>query len=93
MTRREDFGEVDKWMCQPRDGGKHNKRTYIFFKVQTLLRVRELSEKKKKHCENQNLGSTTKLRNPLHAQTFRQIAEANMKISSEKWCQKYVETS
>ena len=93
MTRREDFGEVDKWMCQPRDAGKHNKRTQIFFKVQTPLRVRELSEKKKKHCEKQNLGSTTKLRNPLHAQKFGQIAETNMKISSEKWCQKYVETS
>ena len=92
MTRREDFGEVDKWMCQPRDAGKHNKRNQNVFKVQTQLNVKELLEKKKKHCAKQNLGLTTKLTNPLHAQKIRHIAEANIKISSEKWYQNHVET-
>lgn len=80
-------------MCQPRDSGKHNKRTQIFFKVQTQISVKELSEKQKKHCAKQNLGLTEKLTNPLHAQKIGHISGANMKISSEKWYQKYVKTS
>ena len=34
MVRREDFGELEKWMCQPRVIGRHSKRTQMFFKMQ-----------------------------------------------------------
>ena len=32
MVRRDDFGGLEKWMCQPRSIGRHNKRIHIFFK-------------------------------------------------------------
>ena len=32
MVRRDDCGDLEKWICQPRVIGKHNKREQIFFK-------------------------------------------------------------
>jgi len=68
MKRREDFSEVNKWIHQPRAKGKYNKKTQMFFKVQTQPIVRELSEREKNHSTKRHLGLTTKIINPLRTQ-------------------------
>ena len=44
MKRREDFGEVDKWMHQQIVTGKYNKIIQMIFKVHNQLSVGELAE-------------------------------------------------
>ena len=39
MVRIEDYGELDKWMYQPRVIGRYSKRTQMFFKILTQLSV------------------------------------------------------
>ena len=43
MVRRDECNEHEKWMYQPSVIGRFNKRTQIFFKVQTKLSVKELA--------------------------------------------------
>ena len=45
MVRREDYGELYKWMYQPRIIGIYSKRIQMFLKIKTQLSVKELSEK------------------------------------------------
>ena len=82
MVRREDYGELDKWMYQPRVIGRYSKRTQMFFKILTQLSIKELAEKQKKYCLKYKLGLSTKVTNPVHTQRIGYIAGANMKISS-----------
>ena len=60
------------------------------FKVQTQHGVRELAVKQEKYCVKCNLWLATKLTNAVHTQKIKWIAGVNMKISSEKWCQKHM---
>ena len=43
------------------------------------------------NCTKQKLELATKSTNTVHTQRTGYIVEVNMKISSDKWCQKYVE--
>ena len=90
MKRREEFGEVEKWMCWPRFIGRCNKRMQFVFKFQTRLSVTDLEEKQQKHCEKHNLGLTTKLTNPFCMKNIGCVSGPNIKMSFEKWCQKHV---
>ena len=74
-------------MCQSRVIEKYNKKSQIFFKVQTQLSVNALAEKQKKHCAKNNLGLRTYMPKNGHVEVV------SMKMSSEKWCQKHVEKS
>ena len=61
--------------------------------MQTQHSVRELAVKQEKHCAKHNFALTTKLTNAVHTKKIGHIAGVNMKTSSEKGYQKYVENS
>ena len=92
MLRGDDFGDLEKWMHQPRAIGRYDKRTQIFLKMQTEHSMRELiALKQKKNCAKHKLWIATKVTNPICAQRIWCIAGVNMRTSSEKWYLKHVE--
>ena len=76
MARREDFGELEKWMHQPRFIGRHSKKNTNVFQ----------NENNSKH----KIGLSTKLTNAVYTQRIGCIAGENIQISSEKWHQKHM---
>ena len=52
--------------------------------------VRELAKKQEKCCAKCKLGLATKLTNAVHTQRIGHAAVASVKMSPEKWHQKFV---
>ena len=66
-------------MHRPREIGRHNKRTHVFFKMQTECSARDLELNQEKYCAKQKLGIATKVNNPLHTQRIGHIPGVNMR--------------
>jgi len=69
ITRRENFGNMNPWIYNPRVVKRNTRKTQIFIKVQISLGVRDLAQAHKKYCQENKIKKYSILRIFAHSLT------------------------